>query len=759
MKITAIYSIVAFIVAYGITQGQDNFYDISTIQTIEIEFGFENWDYRLDTAKHGSDGYTMAQKVIINGISFDSVGVKFKGNSSYDSTYIKNPFTIALDEYKNQTYQGYKTLKLANCFADPSMIREVLSYQIVKNYIDAPKANFAKIIVNKKPLGLYSNVESINKSFCSSRYGSSKGAFFSCSPTVKPTPQTKSNLLYLDTKDSTAYMKYYEIKSDAGWAELITLCDSLTNNPGSITRVMDIERVLWMLAINTVMVNLDSYTGVFSQNYYLYRDGEQYWNVIPWDYNMSFGGFPFLGASNTSMGTLSLTGLQNLSVTAHSSDKYWTLISAVMNDADLKKRYMAHCKTLVEEIFANGQYIVMAETLRTLINEEVKNDTHKFYSDEQFTASMNTGVNIGNYAVPGIIELMSARVNYLQQLPEILAPSPTVIIEPINNPVLQSTVNVKVTTISNDAVKKVELHLRFNEYSHFETIPMYDDGAHNDGAANDGQYGCEFVMKDNIVHYYVYAANEATGRYVPSRSSKEYFMAKAKTGSAIKGDVVVNEFLASNSAGAQNEQDEYADWIELFNNTTSDIDLAGFTLSDDINKPTKFTFPAESIIPAKGYLAVWADENKTTDEYIHVNFKLSASGETILLRTGEGITLDSVVFEAQEADISLGRCPDGVGAFVTMMQPTFFKTNNCLSNIAEHNEAITSVYPQPADKVLHITFAQSLPESISLLSMLGEEIAIYPAQQVLEINTSHLANGHYYLKAGNQILRLVILHE
>jgi len=288
---------------------------------------------------------------------------------------------------------------------------------------------------------------------------------------------------------------------------------------------------------------------------------------------------------------------------------------------------------------------------------------------------------------------------------------------------------------------------------------MYDDGAHNDGTANDGQYGCEFVMKDNIVHYYVYAANEATGRYVPSRSSKEYFMAKAKTGSAIKGDVVVNEFLASNSAGAQNEQDEYADWIELFNNTTSDIDLAGFTLSDDINKPTKFTFPAKSIIPAKGYLAVWADENKTTDEYIHVNFKLSASGETILLRTGEGITLDSVVFEAQEADISLGRCPDGVGAFVTMMQPTFFKTNNCLSNIAEHNEAMTSVYPQPADKVLHITFAQSLPESISLLSMLGEEIAIYPAQQVLEINTSHLANGHYYLKAGNQILRFVILHE
>ncbi len=759
MKLTAIYCIAAFILAHGITQGQDSFYDISTIQTIEIEFDFENWDYRLDTAKHGADGYTMAKKVMINGVSFDSVGVKFKGNSSYDSTYIKNPFTIALDEYKNQTYQGYKTLKLANCFSDPSMIREVLSYQIVKNYIDAPKANFATITVNKKPLGLYSNVESINKSFCSSRYGSSKGAFFSCSPTVKPTPQTKSNLLYLDTQDSAAYLKFYEIKSEAGWGELISLCDSLTRNPGSITRVMDIERVLWMLAINSVMVNLDSYTGVFSQNYYLYRDGEDYWNVIPWDYNMSFGGFPFLGASNTSMGTLSLTAMQNLPFTAHGTDKYWPLLSAVINNADLKRRYAAHCKTLLEEIFANGHYIAMAETLRTLIKSEVSNDIHKFYSDEQFTASMNTGVNIGNYVVPGITELMSARVNYLQQLPEIAALSPTVTIDPIKTPALKSTVNVKVMATGTEAIKKVEVYIRFNEYSHFEAIPMYDDGAHNDGSANDGQYGCEFVMKDNIVHYYVYASSDAAGTYLPARSSKEYFTAKAKTGSATKGDVVVNEFLASNSADARNEKDEYADWVELFNNTTSDIDLAGFTMSDDITKPTKFTFPPNSIIPAKGYLALWADENKTTDEYIHLNFKLSASGETILLRTGEGITLDSVVFEAQEADISMGRCPDGVGAFVTMLQPTFFRKNNCISKIEEQKETLTSIYPQPADDIVFATYTSQPQESIILLSMLGEEIAVYPPRQVLEINTSQLANGHYYLKSGNKVLRFTILHE
>lgn len=759
MKYQYIVIFFVFFFVYTTVNAQNNLYDISSIQTIEIIFDFDNWDYRLDTAKLGSDGYTMAKKVIINGTSFDSVGVKFKGNSSYDSTYIKNPFTIALDEYKNQTYQGYKTLKLANCFSDPSMIREVLTYQIVGDYLDAPKANFAKVTVNNRPLGLYSNVESINKSFCSSRYGSSKGAFFSCSPTVIPTPQTKSNLLYLNSNDSTDYMKYYDLKSDAGWSELIELCDSLTNNSTSFQRIMDTEKVLWMLALNNIVVNLDSYTGVFCQNYYLYRDNEYYWNVIPWDYNMSFGAFPFIGSSNTSMGTLSLSAMQNLSLTAHSNDKYWILISIVMNNPDLKKRYMAHCKTLLQEKFSNGQYITMAEYLRNLIKEEVKNDIHKFYSDEQFTAAMNTGVNIGNYTVPGISELMSARINYLQQLPEIVALAPTVMIDPINNPVLQSKVNVKVTVQSNQAVNKVELYIRFNDYSHFETISLYDDGAHNDGAAADGQYGCEFVMKDNVVHYYVYASTDGAGTYIPSRAGKEYFTAKAKTGAAKKGDIVINEFLASNSAGAQNEQDEYADWIELYNTMSADIDIAGFTLSDDISKPTKFTFPPNSIIPAKSYVALWADENETTDEYIHLNFKLSASGETILLRTGEGITLDSITYSAQQTDMSMGRCPDGTGEFIQMIEPTFYKKNNCLSSIDDQQMILVNAYPQPADHSVNVTLVNIPSDNILLLNMLGEILAVYSPRQQLKIPTHLLDNGYYYLKSNKEVIRFIVLHQ
>jgi len=57
-----------------------------------------------------------------------------------------------------------------------------------------------------------------------------------------------------------------------GWDELIDLCDTLVNQTAAIDQILDVDRALWMLAFNNVLVNLDSYIGGFAQNYYLYRD-------------------------------------------------------------------------------------------------------------------------------------------------------------------------------------------------------------------------------------------------------------------------------------------------------------------------------------------------------------------------------------------------------------------------------------------------------------------------------------------------------
>ena len=122
-----------------------DFYDLYTLQTIKITFAESNWDQLLDTEKAGNEGYTMAQSVAINGEVYDSVGVKYKGNSTYQTNQVKNPFHIELDTYKEHDHQGYKDIKLSNVAKDPSFLREVLSYDILGNYMDAPKSNYANV--------------------------------------------------------------------------------------------------------------------------------------------------------------------------------------------------------------------------------------------------------------------------------------------------------------------------------------------------------------------------------------------------------------------------------------------------------------------------------------------------------------------------------------------------------------------------------------------------------------------------------------
>jgi len=216
-------------------------YDINTIQKIEIKFAEANWDYKLDTAKAGSEGYIMAQSVTINNIKYDSVGVKYKGNSTYNPNLIKNPFHIELDTYKEQDYEGYTDLKLSNVAKDPSFVREVLSYSILRQYMSAPLSNYANVYVNGSLIGLYVSSESVGKKFVQKHFGSKTNTFFKCNPIdgAGPIVTALPNLTYLGT-DSASYNKAYELNSTYGWADLIKLTYTLKYDITNIETVLDV---------------------------------------------------------------------------------------------------------------------------------------------------------------------------------------------------------------------------------------------------------------------------------------------------------------------------------------------------------------------------------------------------------------------------------------------------------------------------------------------------------------------------------------
>jgi hypothetical protein len=734
-----------------------SFYDINTIQKIELQFSQSDWDYRMDTAKAGSEGYLMAQ-VRVNGVQFDSIGVKYKGNISYDSTVKKNPLHIALDEFTSLSYQGYTDIKLSNCYADPSMIREVLSYSILKNYMDCPLANFAQVYINGQYYGLYSNIESINKKFCSSRFSSSSGTFIKCNPTITSGPTSKSNLKYISA-DSTSYFKYYEMKSKTGWNELVALCDSLTNHPESVSSVIDLDRVLWMLAFNSALVNLDSYSGVFAQNYYLYKDKTNRFLPIVWDLNMSFGGFPFVGSGNSSMGSLSILNLQQLPADIHATDPYWVLINAIMKNATYRRMYFAHLRTIMSEIFADGSYKIDATKLQTLINVATNSDSLKFFSNEQFTNSMTVNYPFGSYSIPGVASLMDARVKYLASTSEYSAVAPTIVSVHPNStsPSPKSEISIRATLSSN--ASKVLLKYRLSADDTFTTIEMLDDGNHNDGAAGDMVFGASFSMQANSVQYYVYAENFQAGNFSPARAEHEFYTLRAVTTTLSRGDVVINEFLASNKSGATNEKGKYEDWIELYNTTNTAIELAGAHLTDNFLTPEKFVFPQNSRIEPHAYLVLWADQDSTTAQYLHCNFKLSADGEQLMLSDAALNMVDSITFGAQTADVSTGRCPNGTGAFTLLQKPSFNTENICVTGVNEYVDINTiSIRPNPANDILEISIPTANEHVVTITNTIGTIVFQQNIVGNSIINTSNLASGVYSLRIGITTERFIIIH-
>ncbi len=747
---------------------QTSFYDLATIQKIEVYFSQPDWDYQMDTSKYGADDYVVADWVKINGIQFDSVGVKYKGNSSYDSTYIKNPVHIELNHVIGQNYQGIKDIKLGNGYSDPSMIREVLAYDILKNYMDCPRSNFAQLYINGNYIGIYSNDESINKDFCSNNFNSSSNTFFKCNPIGAAGPTTKSNLKHIPLADSAAYFNLYELKSDYGWNELVQLCDTITNFPNEIASVIDVDRVAWMLAYNTVLVNLDSYTGVFCQNYYLYKDNTNRFNPIVWDLNMAFGGFPFVGSGNTSMGSLTIANMQQLSPLFHATDPYWPLINAILNNVSFKKQFIAHARTINNENFVNGNFITAATMMQTVIDTAVQSDNNKFFNYSQFQGGLNTDYSVGSYLVPGISNLMTSRAAFLQNQVDFQYSPPAISQVNVSNssPLLNDIVDV-TATVTNTNSNAVYLGYRGSVNEKFSRVLMYDDGSHNDGGVGDNVYGVALLINSLITQYYVYAENNDAAMFSPERAEHEFYELITQSGNPNPGEVVINEFLSWNVTDVTNENSVHADWIELYNTTSSPLALYGTYLTDDFTNKTKFAFPQNTYIPANGFLVLWADEEPSTPSYLHCNFKLASGGEQLMLSNGAAIIIDSVSYGSQSDDISYGRCPTGTGSF-GFLYPTSFNTYNCSGvSVNEINHDVDiAVYPNPASDRINFVFKDvNAFDRITISNTLGKSLQHYQIENSSSINVSSLNNGLYLLRFENtstgnlKTVKVLVLHD
>lgn len=198
-----------------------------------------------------------------------------------------------------------------------------------------------------------------------------------------------ADLKYIDDNlDSYSIVResaVFKKTSDKDFEKFVTMVKNL-NEGTDIEKYINVEEVLKYFAVNTFLVNLDSYSGGMYHNYYLYeKDGV--FEIIPWDLNTSFGGFAVRSGSNAVNFPIDspVTGsLENA-----------PLIEKLLEVDEYKELYHQYLNKLVNEYVKNGEFESSVIKLDKLINNYVKLDPTAFYSYEEYKNSIPQIITFG----------------------------------------------------------------------------------------------------------------------------------------------------------------------------------------------------------------------------------------------------------------------------------------------------------------------------------------------------------------------------
>lgn len=740
------------------------FYNESKIRQINILFKETNY-WTLLASNYSAKRDLMAT-IIIDGERFDSVGVRFKGMTSYNggpgggggaATSQKKSFNISFDAFKAnpEKVSGYKTLNLNNSFQDPSFMREVFYTHSIRPYAYSAKANFVHLYINDQDWGLYQNVQQLNGDFLEERFLNDEGNEWRADP---PTGggggfgDGTAALNYLG-EDTLTYKKYYTLnggRNSSAWKDLVNLTRVLNQTPlanleAALKPLMDLDRTLWHLASEIAFSDDDSYVYKGKMDYFVYQDAVT-GRFVPMEYDGN---------------SACTANLATWSPFYNEAKVNYPLMNRLFAVPALRQRYIAHLYTILQEAFDDTKVAALLETYRSRIDTIVQKDPKKTTTYAQF----QTGV-------PVLRKFMSDRKASILSNAEFKAYAPPTINnadayvynqrdqKPSSNDVVTIKSNIRAN--SSSSVQSVYLYYGTGLTGGFTKLAMTDDGMVADEVAGDGVYTAIIPAQTagSWVRYYVEATSNNTSKsvsYLPVGAEHSVFVYQVQQNSAVQlGDVVINEIMAANTKTVKDEKGDYEDWIELYNRSNQSIDISDYVLTDNPTNLTKWRFAKGTVIPAGGYLTVWADED-SKDNPTHTNFKLSASGELVYLLNGQGVFQDSITFGPQVSDMSLSRVPNGTGNFV-IKNPTFGFNNEATSGSHEAVAGPTDwqMYPNPAQQQVHLVTESTLRTDVLVFNTFGQLLLRTPLQPNLTLDVSQYPAGVYVVQCGMQQKRLVI---
>jgi spore coat protein CotH len=739
----------------NIVAGQDNHNDIYNEDKVEeIRLYFSQADYWAKMTQNYNAKIDIPVRLVYKGISYDSVGIRFKGQTSYSRNNTqKKSFNISMDSWKeDQELLGYKTLNLNNAFEDNSYMREVMYNHFIRKYTHSAKGNFIRLYINDEDWGIYSNIQQLNKTFLKEWYTDNDGINIRADrPDGTSITQPggggpggmwgdgTAGMNYLGS-DTTLYKPHYDLKSseiENPWQKLVEATNILNNTPieqreSVFPQYFDIDKILWHLACENVFVDDDSYIFKGKMDYYLYYDKTtQRWTSYEYDGNSSI--------------SISRAGQWNPFYNAEKVN--YPLLNKILAVPAFRQKYLAYYRTVMGDVLNDTNWANLIDKYDGLIKDIVAKETKK-------------GINYTQYQtnVTSLKTYSRIRRSYLLTNSELNTVSPTIseLKYTVNGTDFGSVSNkdqVTVTVKANfiEGISKVNLHYGIGIDSKRTEIEMKDDGRSGDKIANDGVFTATIPAQrsTSLVCFYTeaIAKNGSLSRaYLPAQVGQNLMFYNVQGLQNNEKTVVINEFMASNTGIIKDPSGESEDWIELYNLTDQDINMSGYYISDNFANAKKFRFTNSTIIKAKNYLVLWADENGSQGP-LHLNFKLSAGGESIILSDSNSVILDSLTFGSQTSNKSAARKPNGTGSFA-IGDHTFGKTNGggLTNTLLEESEKLKLlIYPIPNAGDFHIENPSDQERDIQIFDALGRSIRQLNLKTKERIFVEGLHKGVYFV--------------
>lgn len=337
--------------------------------------------------------------VSFDGLTWENVGVRFKGNSSLRAAWSSNtdrfPLRVDFDEFeddhpesKNQRFYGFKQLSLSTNVGDATHMRETLFYDLLEEREHVtPARGFYEVYLDRgegpKSLGLYTVLEIVRETVIPRHFADPSGNLYKA--------ENSNSSLAAGTRE--AIRDGYEREGGPGrsqeqadWSDIEALYDALhaperTSDASAwrseLESRFDVSGFLRWLAFSALLQHWDTY-GAMPHNYYLYNDPmTQTLRWISWDHNFVLGSTP--GGGRGFGGRFGSVPFDKSSVGAS-----WPLISFLYADASYRDTYDAELLALVEGAFEPSKVKAAIDSYAALLSPTATKEV----SDSAYAASV-----------------------------------------------------------------------------------------------------------------------------------------------------------------------------------------------------------------------------------------------------------------------------------------------------------------------------------------------------------------------------------